>query len=645
MTYQSAVQTNSTSSVEFGRETVRLRRRMWLFLWIFTGIIGLFILRLMWLQLGEPTSPLEKRSFLELSVRQRMERLVIDHGRGEFVDRHGQSFMGQRQQALAFFPVQYQTFLAQKNGSDSDEVHSHIAEVLGISTDEWKNWTKRRMGPEIWKRERPYDPPHSLQSAQIQKLHKMKIPGVYVVEWKSRYPEPYLAGHLLGFTAEQPKRLAADYQKMLSEQRLHWNSPLGASGLEHSLDRILVGLEETYLFHWLDGKNRPLGKGLRKYEPASSFYPLQVVTTLDYTIQAEVERLMDHMGMNGGSVVVLDARNADVLAMASRPAYHPGQWGRSPKAMQSWSNHALKAITPGSVYKIVSAAAALEEGIEDHHTFFAKNIPFTKGSTYYCSGTYERYGLTCWKQGGHGKLSLLEAFSQSCNVTFAEIGEQLTGEQIQSAAEKLGLLSSVGWRREEAAAKFSLLPEEETGQLFKAGDNGSDGGVRAQSAIGQRDVKMTPLQAANLVVTILNDGVVKQPRVVSRVQYRNGGKLMSFPEQVLNRRKDSISPSTARWLRKAMGEVVNSGTGQMVASSTWELAGKSGTAETGLSINGVPTDHQWFVGYGPAASPRFAVAVVWENVPENNEHLATKLFGDVMNFLATIDLEKHSVVK
>jgi cell division protein FtsI/penicillin-binding protein 2 len=154
----------------------------------------------------------------------------------------------------------------------------------------------------------------------------------------------------------------------------------------------------------------------------------------------------------------------------------------------------------------------------------------------------------------------------------------------------------------------------------------------AQTGIGQRDAAVTPLQAANLVVTLLHDGSVLEPRLVSEIRYANGQLLAKLPRKAAPSQYGSIAPSTARALLRGMEAVVAHGTGRSIREGAWAVAGKSGTAQTVRA--GAARNNQWFVGYGPVEAPRYAVAVLVENRAPGLANQATALFRGVMDLVA-----------
>jgi cell division protein FtsI/penicillin-binding protein 2 len=177
---------------------------------------------------------------------------------------------------------------------------------------------------------------------------------------------------------------------------------------------------------------------------------------------------------------------------------------------------------------------------------------------------------------------------------------------------------------------FKQLDGEEAGRVFT--NNPIDGGVMVQSSVGQRDVLVSPLQAANMVVTLLNGGQVHAPRIVKEIRYANGQLMSTLESHLAPSPYGSIRPETAQEIAHWMQEVVTEGTGTSLLKAKWQVAGKSGTAQ--VKKPGHFSTNHWFIGYGPVASPRYAVAVVSENQPVTGSNQATLLFRGVMDILA-----------
>ncbi|MFB5678705.1 peptidoglycan D,D-transpeptidase FtsI family protein [Paenibacillus terreus] len=565
---------------------------------ILSILIVILILRLGWIQtvFGRSTVPNGSRTVREQAVIQRQEGIVVDAGRGDFTDRFGHSITGTWVRVPVLFPG---------GPVKQDDSLKQLARILHTDAAELLHRWRGLGSPLIWKDSS--GSPLELSEREAAYVARLAPGAIEALPYRRRYNRTANGMQWLGFLYERP------------EDSYHTES--GAAGLEKMLQPLLKGEGETVISHLVDAQRHTLpDTGLRMSKPANSYYPLQVQTTIDLALQRKIEDLTEHSPMKEGAVVVLDAGNADVLAMVSRPFYDPQHV--NPQDSE-WSNRAVKAAVPGSIFKIVTAAAALEAGA-------AK-----EGETFHCRGEYGAYGLACWKEEGHGTLSLEQGFAESCNTVFAKLAERLSTRQLTQMAEALGLGQQIGWQSENLAGmkQLRLFDGEEAGRIFDSRIKAEDTGARVQTAIGQRDVRMTPLQAANLVVTLLHNGEVRSPRLVRRIQYANGGTLLELPAHALPAAKGTIHPHTAHTLLHWMEKVVQEGTGKGLASAKWRLAGKSGTAQTGQA--GRAVNHQWFIGYGPVENPRYAVAVLVQNVPADTPNQATKLFGQVMDLLAS----------
>lgn len=567
------------------------------------GIMALLLIllfRLAWIQgtAGIHLSFYGGRSLKEMSARQRQEGIAIDTGRGQFTDRYGQPLTG----GVVWTPVLFPDVdgRAALHGQE-------LAKLLHTSKGQLLTRWKALQSPLIWRDGR--GEPVQIHRNEAGRLLKLAPSLIELVPYAQRYRDLPNGRQWLGFLYERGERTG--------------ELPMGAAGLERTLEPLLSGVGETFVSRYVDAQRRPLTHvPLRVTAPSNGHYPLQVQTTIDLPLQEQIEKLTESNHLAEGAVVVLDAGNADVMAMVSRPFYNPSHV--DPQQKTDWSNRALKAVTPGSIFKLVTAAAALESGVVQPQEQF------------HCHGAYGKYGLACWKKEGHGTLNLEEGLAVSCNSVFAHLGERLNAEQIQAAASALGLSRTVGWQDRNLAGlpHFRPLDHEEKGAVFGSHTNASDPGVRVQTAIGQRDVLVTPLQAANLMVTLLHDGHVHAPRIVKRISYADGSTLLELPAHAapLLQGSRSIRTFTAHALRGAMEQVVAQGTGASLRNRTWKLAGKSGTAQA--LNNGHPVNHQWFVGYGPVERPRYAVAVLVQNASTHAANRATALFGQVMDLLA-----------
>jgi cell division protein FtsI/penicillin-binding protein 2 len=586
-------------------------------------MFGVFFLRLAWLQIG---FAVRGAAASRQAVFQRTDRIVVDAGRGQFADRTGKPITGETVQALIAFPT-----YGKPRGTP--QALQRVAESLGTDAVEFETWLRKLTTPAVWSRSAS-STGHAtgLSDAQIRAIRQADLNGIAILPYRNRYPDDMPALHAIGYVSQDPQRLARLYPRELASHQIRETDLIGGAGLEKSMDRLLRGVGPTVVHHVTDAARRPLeGLGLRMSSPGNPHFPLEVRTTLDLSVQNEVIQAMQSAGVRRGAAVVLDVANADILAMVSLPHFNPEQIG-APGTDER--NRAITAYAPGSVFKIVTMAAALEAGEVSMDTRF------------HCTGTYGRYGLKCWKHDGHGMLNLPSAFAQSCNVAFAAMADGLDPAWIQVTAERLGLGRQIGWATSSFVdgQPLRLLEEEEAGRIFLSRETANDGGVRAGTGIGQRDVRITSLQAANLVVTLLHGGRVLAPRLVHEIRYADGSVLARLPEQTAISRYGQIRPQTAAAVLGAMRLVVAEGTAKHALSDApWPLAGKSGTAELAGRMQS-RNDH-WFVGYGPAdGKPRYAIAVLVQEQPDGLRNRATAVFGDIMARLSRLtDAKQHPI--
>lgn len=322
-----------------------------------------------------------------------------------------------------------------------------------------------------------------------------------------------------------------------------------------------------------------------------------VVTTIDPVLQ---EVAAEALAGRPGGVAAIDPRTGEVLALVSVPSFDPNPlsshdprgirrtWNllnRDPdKPMVSRANDEL--FPPGSTFKIVTAAAALENGMTPDTTFPnppALDLPQT-------THDLENFGRShCL--GGASQITLAQALLISCNVTFAQIGLQLGAEALVEQARAFGFGEDIPFdiplqegRFPDADAFADRLP------------------AVAFSAIGQQDVGANPLQMALVAGAIANGGFMMKPQLVLEVRDPQGRVIRSIQPEVLRR---PVSPETALALSLMMEGVVEAGTGTAAQIPGVRVAGKTGTAE-----NPTGDPHAWFVAFAPAEEPAIAVAVV-----------------------------------
>jgi penicillin-binding protein A len=361
---------------------------------------------------------------------------------------------------------------------------------------------------------------------------------------------------------------------------------LGRTDLESSMNSWLSGRESELLPQNL--VDEILGRDRRG---------ATVVTTIDAKLQKVAKQAL---GSLPGGVVALDPRTGEILAMVANPSYNPGALASHnlDSVQEAWkklsgdpakpllSRASQELFPPGSTFKLVTAAAALENGMNPNTTFPnppSLDLPQTTHNLENFGGEH------CL--GGVATLTIAEALQVSCNVVFGEIGLKLGASKLVDQAVAFGFDTHVPF--DIPFAEGQIPPVEGFKDQLPA---------VAFSAIGQQSVAANPLQMALVAEAIANDGVEMRPRLVREIRDPSGRIVKTFDPTPFGH---PISPKTAAELTAMMVSVVQSGTGTAAQIPGIEVAGKTGTAQT---ANGNP--HAWFVSFAPANDPRIVVAVV-----------------------------------
>ncbi|KHL96326.1 hypothetical protein QW71_07680 [Paenibacillus sp. IHB B 3415] len=592
-----------------------VHKRIFWSLLILSVLVAGLIIRLAWVQLLLKNQQVSSSGYTmaQMAEIQSERETVLDSGRGRLYDRNGEPLAGETVWTAALFPQEESLPLHTVTGEPAGDNQLHrLAEILGVSYSQLQSRRTGLKEPLLWPSGKG-DTPLALSLSEAREVEELGIEGVKALPFARRYDGAASGRQWLGYLSEASGEALRQSPTGLRIPRT------GTDGLEKTLEPLLQGVGHTEAVAQVDARgNRVPGSPIVVKAPGNPYYPLSLYTTIDKKLQESIEQLAAEAGVKEGAVVVLDSQSGDIAAMVSLPFYNPEQI--SPQGGE-WNNRALQAAVPGSIFKIVTAAAALEAGLT------SPEEPF------YCKGEYGKYGLTCLNGKGHGALTMAQGFAVSCNTVFATLAERLSGAQLNAAALALGLGRDIGWQAENTLGLPLLRPlsGEQTGTIFTT-LLPDDGGARVQTAIGQRDVRITPLQAANLVVTLLHGGEVRAPRILQRVAFANGQTLKELPGHLAPAPQDRISKATARVLLSMMRKVVTEGTGRTLQGLEWPVAGKSGTAQT--LVKGVARNNQWFIGYGPVDHPRYAVSVAVENVAPSSPQAAAKLFGQVFELLS-----------
>ncbi len=442
------------------------------------------------------------------------------------------------------------------------------------------------------------------------------ISGINIDEDTKRYyPYNNLASQIIGFCG-------SDNQ--------------GLDGIEAKYEEQLKGEQGAIQKH-TDAKGGEIGEEGENYIPAVDGNDL--VLTIDLTIQSIVEKYLeeaciDNVCTDGGSIIVMNPQNGDILAMANYPNYNLNEpyepyteelkatWDSLEQSEKTtylqavWRNKAIAdTYEPGSVFKLITASAALEEGITDTDN----------EGEFSCTGGIEVAGvrIKCWRYyRPHGSESLRQALMNSCNPVFIGLGQKLGVEKYYEYLEKFGLLKTTGID----------LPGE-AGSIFLAKEKAGPVEL-ATISFGQR-FEITPIQLVTAVSSIANGGTSIKPRVVKQIIDSETKEVTDIPVQ---KGDTVISKETSEKVLSMMESVVSEGTGKNAKVAGYRIGGKTGTSEDGVNTNKYVTS---FCGVAPIDNPQVVVLVTLYNPTGEGGHqgggvaapVGGKIFSEILPYL------------
>lgn len=489
------------------------------------------------------------------AFRQRSRITEIYRERGQILDRNMISFTDRSVEYIAV--LQPAVFTRDKTERE------YIAGVLDVDSEEFINFSAYNSEPRIY----------SIDKEKAKQLIDFKARGVSVIERRNRADANMPAVHLIGYTDE--------------------TSTNGIAGLEKAYQNVINSQKSVFALSVADAKNQFLEEHGYQIRDVNSNSPLSLKLTLDFHMQKLAEEVMDRM-VKSGAVVIIDILSGDILVLASRPGFNPEEISKYlDDERQPLFNRAIAGYTPGSIFKIITTAAALEEKIDAETTF---NCPG------FCMIGNQMF--KCWNYdiGGHGELDLINGFAQSCNSYFIRLGLKIGAEKMLDTAKRFGLGTVTG-------LTYQGIPEYE-GLLPERNELAGDGNI-ANLAIGQGRILITPVQAANMAAIIANGGIRNNLNLVDCIVNKNGDIIRDLKKREWER---VISRETAKKLMEMMEATVESGTGQKADIGGYGgAAGKTGSAETGLYEGDRRIIHAWFTGYFPYTEPRYAMCVFVED--------------------------------
>ena len=365
----------------------------------------------------------------------------------------------------------------------------------------------------------------------------------------------------------------------------------GISGIEKAFDGILKEYSGSFSVRYnADASGRTLS-GI-EIEKINNNYASQggIVLTIDSEIQRICENAMKWNNLEKGAVVVLDATTSEILAMASSPVFDRNNLSASLKNENSpFLNRSLCAYAVGSVFKPVVAAAALENGISIDTSFDCRGYSDVSGVRF-----------NCHNRSGHGVNNMTEAMAVSCNSYFISLGQAVPTEDIISVASALGFGRKTQLC-ETIVSDSGNLPDADSIDSLPA---------LANISFGQGTLLATPLQIAGAYCAFANGGYYREPHLFKYITDNNGKTVAYYKNEINNK---VLPDSVCREIVSMLSETVENGSGKLADPMIGSAAGKTATAETGMTRNGEKIVNTWFAGFYPSDNPEYVIVVFKED--------------------------------
>ena len=558
-------------------------KRMKIILLIFSSILLVIVLRVFYVQVVD----YKKLSTLASDLWSR--NLPIEASRGRILDRNGVVLADNiTTTSLVLIPNQIK---------NKKEVTEKLAEILGVSFDEMKEHVYKETSIE-----RVHPEGRRLSYEVADKIEALNFDGVYLVkESKRYYPYEEMLSHVLGY-------VGIDNQ--------------GLSGIELQYDDYLTG-ENGAIKYFSDAKGNKLELTDLYIEPQDG---MDLQLTIDINIQKSVERELDNVvdmfNPDMALAVLMDPNTGEILAMSSRPNFDPNNYQNYSTEELSRNLPIWASYEPGSTQKIVTTAAAVEEGVID---LFKDEFTDT-GSV-----RVDTAIIKCWKAGGHGHQTFLQVLQNSCNPGFVKMGQLLGKERLFHYLDIFGFGSKTGIDL-NGEGEGIIFPLDRVGNI-----------ELATTAFGQ-GISVTPIQQVRAISAVINGGILLKPYVLKNILEPETGNVMEHNSKTEVRRV--ISEETSETMRYALETVVALGGGKSAYIDGYRIGGKTGTAQK--AVNGSYLANNYimsFVGIVPSNDPEAVLYIAIDNPKDTallSSYTTTPIARRILlDIIDALDIEKQ----
>ncbi|MFA5624054.1 MAG: penicillin-binding protein 2 [Bradymonadales bacterium] len=579
---------------------------------VFVAIPFIFLsLRFWYLQIWK------EEHYKQLAFNNFIKRRVIPAERGVITDIEGRLVAENRP---AYNVALTPAFFVQSGESEEEVVEriQRLAKILSLSSEQIEKLTNNVLNVKPENKFSPIPIKQDITRDQVAlvETNMLDFYGVEITATSRRYyPFNDLAAHLIGYVNE----VNGEELQKLNMYGYRLGDVTGRMGIERAFEPILrgsSGLSAMVVNARGMPQTDPASLGLmRNWKDVAPIAGKTIVLTVDMDLQRILKNALRNF--ETGAIVAMDPNSGRILGIASTPTFNPNSWsGRLSRDehLKSDTNpykpmldKALLSYFPGSVYKVITAVATLEEGLMQTH------------DTLNCPGYYEygkqRRRFHCWKHSGHGAVNIVESLGASCDVYFYKVGEKLGMDTLAEYAYHFGLgrRTGIGINGESPG----LVPTR--AWHAKHSSEGFQGGFTLSTSIGQGDTRTTPLQMALLYSALANGGTLYYPQIVDRIETAQGEPLFEYPLRV--RSKLPYKASTLKAIRDGLDMVMNAeiGTAYAYRLPYLNVAAKTGTAQvtsrrsSNAAVEFKYRDHAWFITFAPIDNAEIVVVVFLEH--------------------------------
>jgi penicillin-binding protein 2 len=606
-------------------DDLNLKRRLLVFRGIVILVFLIFAFQMWRLQI------VEGKRYQMMADRNRFRLVPTEAARGVIYDRYGRILV----QNIPSFAVTIIPAYLPEDEQEEMAVFSQLSALLGIpastATASAGTFSPRRGIKEMVDEVRDTAPYRPLtietnvdrDTVFIIEEEHLDLPGVLIeIDPIRQYLSGDLTSHIIGYVGPIPGEQAETY----ADRGYDPNSDtVGLTGVELTFDEELRG-SKGYKYIEVDVAGREV-KAVGDPQPPLPGHNL--ILTIDLELQQFMEealsRGMENVASESGVAIAMNPQTGEILSLVSLPSYDnnlfetgisPEDWAQleeDPK--KPLVNHAITGqYPPGSAFKIIPAAAALEEGVVNRRTTLTCQGTLWLPNKYFPDDPELAQPFYCWihKYGqGHGALNIVQAIAQSCDIFFYQLGggfkdfEGLGLERLSEYAGFFGLGQPTGI---DLPGEASGLVPTQKWKRINYGENWSTGDTYNVS-IGQGFILVTPLQLLNATAAIANGGTLYRPQIVYQVTDAEGQVIRPFAPQVI--RQVPVSEENLTLVREGMRQAVEWGTARQAQLEGIEVAGKTGTAEYPgpRDEEGHLPTHAWFTAFAPVQEPEIALVI------------------------------------